>query len=75
MKVEVNCYEEFREVKNFFVLFSSSLDDLEVDNGSGGVSDRSRVHYPTLTSAEASSRDGLDFPTSLQSKVLDPVLF
>ncbi|XP_064259231.1 rho guanine nucleotide exchange factor 28 isoform X5 [Passer domesticus] len=49
---------------------SSSLDDLEVDNGSGGVSDRSRIHYRPLSSAEAmaSSRDGLDLPTSQQSK-------
>ncbi|XP_066036834.1 rho guanine nucleotide exchange factor 28 isoform X2 [Chamaea fasciata] len=49
---------------------SSSLDDLEVDNGSGGVSDRSHVHYPPLSSSEAmaSSRDGLDFPTSLRPK-------
>ncbi|NWS32326.1 ARG28 factor, partial [Polioptila caerulea] len=49
---------------------SSSLDDLEVDNGSGGVSDRSHVQYPTLSSSEAlaSSRDGLDSPTSLQPK-------
>uniref|UniRef100_A0A803VR90 Rho guanine nucleotide exchange factor 28 n=1 Tax=Ficedula albicollis TaxID=59894 RepID=A0A803VR90_FICAL len=49
---------------------SSSLDDLEVDNGSGGVSDRSCVHYPPLSSSEAmaSSRDGLDLPTSLQPK-------
>lgn len=76
MKVEVNCYKEFREVKDFVVFSSSSLDDLEVDNGSGGVSDRSHVHYPPLSSSEAmaSSRDGLDFPTSLQPKVLDPVL-
>ncbi|NXX28669.1 ARG28 factor, partial [Nicator chloris] len=49
---------------------SSSLDDLEVDNGTGGVSDRSRVHYLPLSSSEAmaSSRDGLDLPTSLQPK-------
>ncbi|XP_032941175.1 rho guanine nucleotide exchange factor 28 isoform X3 [Catharus ustulatus] len=49
---------------------SSSLDDLEVDNGTGGVSDRSHVHYPPLSSSEAmaSSRDGLDLPTSLQPK-------
>ncbi|XP_039946222.1 rho guanine nucleotide exchange factor 28 isoform X3 [Hirundo rustica] len=49
---------------------SSSLDDLEVDNGSGGVSDRSHVHYPPLSSSEAmaSSRDGLDFPAILQPK-------
>ncbi|NWY69145.1 ARG28 factor, partial [Erithacus rubecula] len=49
---------------------SSSLDDLEVDNGSGGVSDRSHVHYSPLSSSEAtaSSRDGLDLPTSLQPK-------
>ncbi|XP_041342097.1 rho guanine nucleotide exchange factor 28 isoform X2 [Pyrgilauda ruficollis] len=48
---------------------SSSLDDLEVDNG-GGVSDRSHVHYCPLSSSEAmaSSRDGLDLPTSLQPK-------
>ncbi|XP_041282864.1 rho guanine nucleotide exchange factor 28 isoform X4 [Onychostruthus taczanowskii] len=48
---------------------SSSLDDLEVDNG-GGVSDRSHVHYHPLSSSEAmaSSRDGLDLPTSLQPK-------
>ncbi|NXA88025.1 ARG28 factor, partial [Melanocharis versteri] len=49
---------------------SSSLDDLEVDSGSGGVSDRSHVHYPPLHSSEAmaSSRDGLDLPTNLQPK-------
>ncbi|NXQ10322.1 ARG28 factor, partial [Peucedramus taeniatus] len=49
---------------------SSSLDDLEVDNGSGGVSDRSHVHYPALSSSEAmaSSRDRLDLPTCLQPK-------
>ncbi|KAL9821666.1 rho guanine nucleotide exchange factor 28 isoform 2-T2 [Geothlypis trichas] len=49
---------------------SSSLDDLEVDNGSGGVSDRSHVHYHPLSSSEAmaSSRDGLDLPTSLPPK-------
>ncbi|KAL2294474.1 hypothetical protein Nmel_008206, partial [Mimus melanotis] len=49
---------------------SSSLDDLEVDSGSGDVSDRSRVPYPPLSSSEAmaSSRDGLDLPTSLQPK-------
>ncbi|NXR67831.1 ARG28 factor, partial [Rhadina sibilatrix] len=49
---------------------SSSLDDLEVDNGSAAVSDRSHVHYTPLSSSEAmaSSRDGLDFPTSLQPK-------
>ncbi|XP_062369939.1 LOW QUALITY PROTEIN: rho guanine nucleotide exchange factor 28 [Cinclus cinclus] len=49
---------------------SSSLDDLEVDNGSGGMSDRSHVHYPPLSSSEAmaSSRDGLDLPTRLQPK-------
>ncbi|XP_040434932.1 rho guanine nucleotide exchange factor 28 isoform X2 [Falco naumanni] len=47
---------------------SSSLDDLEVDGGSGGVSDRSHVRYPPLSSPEAMpcSRDGLDLPTSLQ---------
>ncbi|XP_059690401.1 rho guanine nucleotide exchange factor 28 [Gavia stellata] len=49
---------------------SSSLDDLEVDGGSGGVSDRSHVHYPPLDSSEAMacSRDGLDLSTSLQPK-------
>ncbi|NWI46905.1 ARG28 factor, partial [Picathartes gymnocephalus] len=49
---------------------SSSLDDLEVDSGSGGVSDRSHVHYSPLSSsaAMAPSRDGLDLPTSLQPK-------
>ncbi|XP_053788443.1 rho guanine nucleotide exchange factor 28 [Vidua chalybeata] len=49
---------------------SSSLDDLEVDNGSGGVSDRSHVHYRPLSPSQAmaSSRDGLDSPTSLQPK-------
>ncbi|NXB33627.1 ARG28 factor, partial [Eulacestoma nigropectus] len=49
---------------------SSSLDDLEVDSGSGAVSDGSHVHYPPLGSSEAmaSSRDGLDLPTSLQPK-------
>ncbi|XP_075382702.1 rho guanine nucleotide exchange factor 28 isoform X2 [Mycteria americana] len=49
---------------------SSSLDDLEVDGGNGGVSDRSHVHYPPLGSSEAMacSRDGLDFSTSLQPK-------
>ncbi|NXJ26608.1 ARG28 factor, partial [Dicrurus megarhynchus] len=49
---------------------SSSLDDLEVDSGSGAVSDRCHVHYPPLCSSEAmaSSRDGLDLPTSQQPK-------
>ncbi|NXE97205.1 ARG28 factor, partial [Menura novaehollandiae] len=49
---------------------SSSLDDLEVDGGSGGVPDRSHIHYPPLGSSEAmaSSRDGLDLPTRLQPK-------
>ncbi|NWX41049.1 ARG28 factor, partial [Steatornis caripensis] len=49
---------------------SSSLDDLEVDDGSGGVSDRSHVHYPPLSSSEAMacSRDGLGLSTSLQPK-------
>ncbi|KAM6303455.1 rho guanine nucleotide exchange factor 28 isoform 2-T2 [Podargus strigoides] len=49
---------------------SSSLDDLEVDDGSGSVSDRSRVHYPLLSSSEtmACSSDGLDLSTSLQPK-------
>ncbi|NWW92958.1 ARG28 factor, partial [Rhynochetos jubatus] len=49
---------------------SSSLDDLEVDGGSGGVLDRSHVHYPPLGSSEAMacSRDGLDLSTSLQPK-------
>ncbi|XP_074023040.1 rho guanine nucleotide exchange factor 28 [Numenius arquata] len=49
---------------------SSSLDDLEVDVGSGGVSDRSHVHYPPLGSSEAvaCSRDGLDLSTNLQPK-------
>ncbi|NWV03409.1 ARG28 factor, partial [Ptilonorhynchus violaceus] len=49
---------------------SSSLDDLEVDSRSGGVPDRSHVHYPPLSSPEAmaSSRDGLDLPASLQPK-------
>ncbi|NXC12866.1 ARG28 factor, partial [Corythaeola cristata] len=49
---------------------SSSLDDLEVDSSSGGVSDRSHVHYPPLGSSEATacSRDGLDLSTSLQPK-------
>ncbi|NXG46608.1 ARG28 factor, partial [Psilopogon haemacephalus] len=55
---------------------SSSLDDLEVDCGSGGVSDRSHIHYSPLGSSEAMacSRDGLDLPTSLQSKVFDAIL-
>ncbi|XP_071437121.1 rho guanine nucleotide exchange factor 28 isoform X2 [Pithys albifrons albifrons] len=49
---------------------SSSLDDLEVDGGSGGALDRSHVYYPPLCSSEAmaSSRDGLDLSTSLQPK-------
>ncbi|XP_064032367.1 rho guanine nucleotide exchange factor 28 isoform X2 [Pogoniulus pusillus] len=49
---------------------SSSLDDLEIDCRSGGVSDRSPIHYSPLGSSEAMacSRDGLDLPTSLQSK-------
>ncbi|NXE23809.1 ARG28 factor, partial [Ardeotis kori] len=49
---------------------SSSLDDLEVDGGSGGISDRSRVHYTPLDSSEAMvcSRDGLDLSASLQPK-------
>ncbi|NWZ52132.1 ARG28 factor, partial [Haliaeetus albicilla] len=49
---------------------SSSLDDLEVDGGSGGVSDRSHIHYPPLGSSEAMTcgRDGLDLSISLQPK-------
>ncbi|KAM6328419.1 LOW QUALITY PROTEIN: rho guanine nucleotide exchange factor 28 [Alca torda] len=49
---------------------SSSLDDLEVDRRSGGVSDRSHVHNPPLVSSEAMacSRDGLDLSTHLQLK-------
>ncbi|XP_010004683.1 PREDICTED: rho guanine nucleotide exchange factor 28 [Chaetura pelagica] len=49
---------------------SSSLDDLEIDDGSGDVSSRSHVHYPPLGSSEtmACSRDGLDLPPSLQPK-------
>ncbi|KAM6289587.1 LOW QUALITY PROTEIN: rho guanine nucleotide exchange factor 28 [Aegotheles albertisi] len=49
---------------------SSSLDDLEVDDGNGGVSNRSHIHYHPLGSSEAMacSRDGLDLPTSLQPK-------
>ncbi|XP_065511804.1 rho guanine nucleotide exchange factor 28 [Caloenas nicobarica] len=49
---------------------SSSLDDLEVDGGSGGVSERSHVPYPPLGSSKAMacSRDGLDLSTSLQPK-------
>ncbi|KAM6104741.1 LOW QUALITY PROTEIN: rho guanine nucleotide exchange factor 28 [Pterocles gutturalis] len=49
---------------------SSSLDDLEVDSGSGGVSDRSHNHCPPLSSSEAvaCTRDGLDLSTSLQPK-------
>ncbi|XP_009953140.1 PREDICTED: rho guanine nucleotide exchange factor 28, partial [Leptosomus discolor] len=49
---------------------SSSLDNLEVDGGSGGVSDRCHVHCPPLSSSEAmtSSRDGFDLSTSLQPK-------
>ncbi|NXC41042.1 ARG28 factor, partial [Penelope pileata] len=40
---------------------SSSLDDLEVDSGSEGVSDRSHVPYPPLDAPEvkACNRDGL----------------
>ncbi|NXV22941.1 ARG28 factor, partial [Cepphus grylle] len=55
---------------------SSSLDDLEVDRRSGGVSDRSHVHNPPLVSSEAMacSRDGLDLSTHLQLKVFDTVL-
>ncbi|NXQ94512.1 ARG28 factor, partial [Sagittarius serpentarius] len=49
---------------------SSSLDDLEVEGGSGGVPDRSHVHYPPLGSSEATAcrKDGLDLSTSLQPK-------
>ncbi|XP_050185566.1 rho guanine nucleotide exchange factor 28 isoform X4 [Myiozetetes cayanensis] len=49
---------------------SSSLDDLEVDGGSGGALDRSHIYYPPLGSSEAmaSSRDGLDLSTGLQPK-------
>ncbi|NXK47330.1 ARG28 factor, partial [Chauna torquata] len=41
---------------------SSSLDDLEVDSGSEGVSDRSDIPYPPHGTSEvkACSRDGLD---------------
>ncbi|NXA31969.1 ARG28 factor, partial [Eudromia elegans] len=43
---------------------SSSLDDLEVDSGTEGVSDRSLVHYLPLSSSEATSsnRDGIVSP-------------
>lgn len=63
-------------IKDFIVCFSSSLDDLEVDGGSAGVSDRSHVHYAPLGSSEAKacSRDGLDLPTSLQPKVFGTIL-
>ncbi|NXL49180.1 ARG28 factor, partial [Podilymbus podiceps] len=49
---------------------SSSLDDLEVDGGSGSVSGRSDIPYLPLGSSEAMacSRDGLDLPSSLQPK-------
>ncbi|XP_069737218.1 rho guanine nucleotide exchange factor 28 isoform X2 [Phaenicophaeus curvirostris] len=49
---------------------SSSLDDLEVDGGSGCVPDMSHVHYAPLGSSEtmACSRDGLDLPLNLQPK-------
>jgi len=63
-------------IKDLVVCFSSSLDDLEVDGGSGGVSDRSHVQYPPLGSSDAMacSRDGLDLPASLQPKVCETVL-
>ncbi|NWU56874.1 ARG28 factor, partial [Dromas ardeola] len=49
---------------------SSSLDDLEVDRRSAGVSDRSHVRNPPVGSSEAMacSRDGLDLSTNLQLK-------
>ncbi|NWI24669.1 ARG28 factor, partial [Sula dactylatra] len=49
---------------------STSLDDLEVDGGSGDVPDRSHILYPPLGSSEtmACSGDGLDLSTSLQPK-------
>ncbi|NXU54498.1 ARG28 factor, partial [Turnix velox] len=42
---------------------SSSLDDLEVDSGSGGVLNRSHICYPLLGSSEsaACNKEGLDF--------------
>lgn len=63
-------------IKDFVVCFSSSLDDLEVDGGSGGVSDQSHVRYPPLSSSDAMacSRDGLDLSTSLQPEVFDTIL-
>lgn len=62
--------------KDFIVCFSSSLDDLEVDGGSGDVSDRSHVCYPPLSTSEAvaSSRNGLNLSTSLQPEVFDTIL-
>lgn len=62
--------------KDFIVCSSSSLDDLEVDGGSGGVLDRSHVHCPPLGSSEAMacSRDGLDLSTILQPKVFDTIV-
>ncbi|XP_053909873.1 rho guanine nucleotide exchange factor 28 isoform X2 [Cuculus canorus] len=49
---------------------SSSLDDLEVDGGSGRVPDMSHAHCAPLGSSEtmACSRDGLDLSRSLQPK-------
>ncbi|NXN35409.1 ARG28 factor, partial [Rhinoptilus africanus] len=49
---------------------SSSLDDLEVDCRSGGVSDGSLVYNPPLSSSEATacSRDGSDLSANLQLK-------
>lgn len=63
-------------IKDFVVCFSSSLDDLDVDRRSGGVSDRSHVHNPPRVSSEAmaSSRDGLDLSNHLQLEVFDTVL-
>lgn len=63
-------------IKDFVVCCSSSLDDLEVDGGSGGASERSHVPYPPLGSSKAMacSRDGLDVSTSLQPKVFDTIL-
>ncbi|KAM9367772.1 rho guanine nucleotide exchange factor 28 [Phaethornis superciliosus] len=49
---------------------SSSLDDLEVEDRSGGALDRSHVHYPPFSSSGimACSRDEFDFPNSPQPK-------
>uniref|UniRef100_A0A8C3S0L3 Rho guanine nucleotide exchange factor 28 n=1 Tax=Chelydra serpentina TaxID=8475 RepID=A0A8C3S0L3_CHESE len=50
---------------------SSSLDDLEVDSGSEGISDRSHVRYPSLNSSVTLAGSRHEFDSSETSTDLD----